>query len=463
MLFRSPQRAGGERRHRLLRRLAPWLAIFVLGPLLLLIAATLALRMSLPTLSGRVAVAGMEQGEASIERDFQGHVTVRARSRTDAARALGFAHAQDRFFQMDLLRRAGSGRLSALVGSSMVEQDRKARRFRGDALAVDALDMLGPEDRAILVAYTDGVNAALAQMSVPPPEYLVLRVAPEPWRPADSLLLNLTFSFMLQDSEARADLERTLLRKAVGPVAYRFFHPRGTHLDAALDGHVEPEPPMPSAAEFTAPPPPRSVEARGEGAWNAENEAIAEDPPVPGSNAWAMAGSLTRSGSALVADDMHLGISAPGVWYRAVIRWQDADGRDRMLAGVTVPGAPTVITGSNGDVAWGFTNSMLDTSDLVELRLDPGRPGHYLAPEGWLPFVIHDEPIAVAHAKTIPNHVTNTVWGPVLGSSPSGAVHAVAWAMARPAALAAHSTALDRKSTRLNSSHEWISRMPSSA
>jgi penicillin amidase len=140
---------------------------------------------------------------------------------------------------------------------------------------------------------------------------------------------------------------------------------------------------------------------------------------------------------------MHLGISVPGVWYRAVLRWTQPDGRERMLAGVTVPGAPTVITGSNGDVAWGFTNAMLDTSDLIDLRLDPAKPGQYLTPDGWQPFAIHDEPIQVAHAPTLPHRVTNTVWGPVLGAAPSGAIHAVAWVMARPEALAANSLALE--------------------
>lgn len=423
---------------RLLRRVGFVLAAVVALALLLGGAIVLALRASLPQLDGHARLTGLQHVEATIERDQIGHVTIRAGSRADAARALGYAHAQDRFFQMDLLRRAGQGRLSALFGAVAVDQDRKARLFRGATLAQAALALLPKDEVEVLQAYADGVNAALAATLVPPPEYLLLRVRPQPWSPEDSLVLNLTFSFLLQDPEARLDLERSLLLKGIGPEAYAFFHPKGSHLDAALDGPLPAEPPIPSPESFRAPIPP-TAESGGDPA----DGFLDDDPPTPGSNAWAVHGRHTRSGAALVADDMHLGISVPGIWYRAVLRWTDPDGRERLLAGVTVPGAPTLITGSNGDVTWGFTNAMLDTSDLVELRLDPSRPGHYLTPEGWRPFSIHDEPIAVAHGATLPHQVTNTVWGPVLGTDPAGVVHAVAWAMARPEALAANSRRLE--------------------
>ncbi len=441
----SKAAAHGRRRSKTRRLLGLAATAFLAVPFLILVGVLFALRLSLPRLSGTVHVPRIENIEALIERDDQGHVTVRARSRNDAARALGYAHAQDRFFQMDLLRRAGSGRLSALLGPAMLAQDRKARIFRGHALAAQALPLLAPNDRAALLAYTEGVNAALDAMAVPPPEYLLLRAAPEPWQPEDSLVLNLTFSFLLQDPEARNDLERTLLRDALGPVAYRFFHPSGSHLDATLDHHVEPESPLPAPADFTAPMPPPAAALNAISAPPPHHapDLPGAEPFVPGSNAWAVSGAFTESGAALVADDMHLLISVPGIWYRAVIRWTDDLGHERLLAGVTVPGAPTLITGSNGHVAWGFTNSMLDTSDLIELRLDPDHPDHYLTPDGWRPFTVHDEPILVAHSAPGSFRVTNTVWGPVLGSSPSGHLHAVAWAMARPEALVAHSSALE--------------------
>lgn len=429
-----------SRRPTARRRILRHVAVGVLGAVLLGAGASVAaLRMSLPKVDGLVDLPGLDRPEATIDRDREGHVTVRAGSRSDAAQALGFAHAQDRFFQMDLLRRAGSGRLAGLLGPALIDHDQRVRRFQGAALAREALQLLPPAERDILVAYARGVNAALEHAIVPPPEYLLLRATPEAWRPEDSLVLNLTFAFMLQDPEAHGDLERTLLRDAVGPVAYAFFHPRGSHLDAPLDRVPLPEAPVPSPAAFSVPPPPATA------SHEAGNEAGDEDPgnPVPGSNAWAVAGRLTRSGAALVADDMHLGISAPGIWYRAVLHWTDPDGRERMLAGVTVPGAPTVITGSNGRVAWGFTNAMLDTADLVALRLDPARPGQYLTPEGWRPFAVHEESIEVAHGASRALRVTNTVWGPVLGPGPSGVTHAVAWAMAQPAALAATSRALE--------------------
>jgi len=427
------------RPRRLAVRMAKLVAAVVVGTLLVAIAVAVALRASLPSLDGRAHLPGLEHVEASIERDHEGHVTIRAGSRADAARALGYAHAQDRFFQMDLLRRAGQGRLSEIVGPAAIDTDRQARRFRGGAAAAAALQRLPEDERVVLRAYAEGVNAALQHLTIPPPEYLALRVTPQPWTPEDSLVLNLTFSFLLQDPEARIDRDRSLLRQAIGPRAYAFYHPRASHLDAPLDHHVAPDPPIPAPDAFTLPRPPLADAASVPG--HADDESVGS--PTLGSNAWAVHGGLTRSGAALVADDMHLGISVPGVWYRAVLRWTQPDGRERMLAGVTVPGAPTVITGSNGDVAWGFTNAMLDTSDLIDLRLDPAKPGQYLTPDGWQPFAIHDEPIQVAHAPTLPHRVTNTVWGPVLGAAPSGAIHAVAWVMARPEALAANSLALE--------------------
>jgi penicillin amidase len=150
-----------------------------------------ALRSSLPKLDGTANLRTLS-AEATIERDAEGHVTIRAENRLDAARALGYAHTQDRFFQMDLLRRVGSGRLAELAGSALVEQDQSNRIFRGAALADAAFRLLPKPEQDLVLAYTEGVNAGLESLFVRPPEYLLLRKTPERWQPRDCLILNLT-------------------------------------------------------------------------------------------------------------------------------------------------------------------------------------------------------------------------------------------------------------------------------
>lgn len=408
-------------------------AFLTLAFLLLTVAlvSLILFRGSLARIEGAVQIPGL-QSSVSAERDEEGHVTVRGATRLDVARGLGFVHAQDRFFQMDLLRRAGAGRLSELLGPGLVEQDRRLRLFRGGALSREALLRLPAWERALVEAYAEGVNAGLKDLAVRPPEYLLLRVEPEPWHPADSLLLNLTFGFSLQDAWGVLDSQRGAVRAAVGEAAYRFYWPRGSFLDAALDGSGILEAPMPVAEQFRAalegPVPTMAV---------ADAEDDLDGQVMPGSNAWAVSGAHTRSGAALVADDMHLEIDVPGVWYRAVLEWVDPDGNPRRLAGVTLPGTPTLITGSNGSVAWGFTNTELDTTDLIDLVLDPSDAGRYRTPEGWKAFEVLDEPIGVAHGPTEPFRVTNTVWGPVLprGTNPAAPLRVASWVMARPEAL----------------------------
>ena len=148
-----------------------------------------------------------------------------------------------------------------------------------------------------------------------------------------------------------------------------------------------------------------------------------------GSNSWAVAGELTGSGRALVANDMHLDIRVPNTWYRAVLEWRDeADpSQTRLLTGLTLPGHPTLVTGSNTHVAWGFTNSQVDASDLVLLELDPADPNRYRTPWGWRTFDRYDETIEVTGGDPVKIDVRWTIWGPVLGTDHKGRLRAYAW------------------------------------
>src|SRR5262245_39322870 len=171
---------------------------------LFLVAALLAtgyalLRLSLPLVDGEVALSGLA-APVTVERDTQGVPTVRGTNRLDVARVTGFLHAQDRFFQMDLLRRQAAGELAALVGSAALDLDRKQRLHRMRDLAERTLRALPGNEQALVTAYTEGVNAGLARLAVRPPEYLLLRATPGPWRPEDTVLAIHAMFFQLADA-----------------------------------------------------------------------------------------------------------------------------------------------------------------------------------------------------------------------------------------------------------------------
>lgn len=155
-------------------------------------------RASLPQLEGRLPLAGLA-AEVVVERDALGVPTVRAGNRLDVSRTLGFLHAQDRFFQMDLLRRRSAGELAALVGGAAAPVDRETRLHRFRHRAEQAVAQLSDADRQLLAAYTQGVNAGLASLGAAPPEYLALRATPQPWQEADSLLTGYTMFLDLQN------------------------------------------------------------------------------------------------------------------------------------------------------------------------------------------------------------------------------------------------------------------------
>ena len=326
------------------------------------------LRASLPKVAGSLEVSGLG-ASVSISRDERGVPTIVAANRPDLAYGTGFVHAQDRFFQMDLSRRLAAGELSELFGSVALEQDKKARLFRFRHLAQQAIADATPEQRAIVEAYTRGVNAGLASLSSRPWEYWLLRAKPVQWRPEDVALVSYAMWWDLQyddiDRERiRFALDSSLHGATVGcgrwNCALKFFYPRGTSWDA------------PNAADTVAPVPPIRIlnsdelNVRGESHATNAPQAPSESPspppraPAAGSNGWAVSGPLSSSGSALVASDMHLNLRVPTVWYRARLKVGAVD-----LNGLTLPGAPVLVVGSNGHIAWGFTNSYGDWSDLT--------------------------------------------------------------------------------------------------
>ncbi len=387
-----------------------------LGVAALIVAATawFLVRASLPALDGEIEVAGLEGG-ATIARDDAGIPVITAGSREDLAYATGFAHGQDRYFQMDLIRRRAAGELSELFGEVAVDADRGLRWHRFRSVAREVLAAQDEADQRVIERYAQGVNAGLASLGARPFEYFVLRKSPEPWLPEDTVLVVHAMFMTLNDSRARKDVRRGFARRLLSDRVYGWMYPEGTEWDAPLMGDARTPPAFPPADEY------RVREWRGEAP--AANER--GRPPLDGSNNWAVSGALTTTGRAMVSNDMHLGLTTPNIYYQA--RLVQTGGSSRDVAGVTLPGAPFVIAGSNGRIAWGYTNSYGDWSDAVVIR--PGEePGTYRTPEGDLPFVVHEETIEVAGGEPQTLQIRETIWGPVDESAdyPDGEI-AVSW------------------------------------
>ena len=405
-------------------------------------------RGSLAIIDGARQVKGLG-APVTIERDSLGIPSIHGATRADVARALGFVHAQDRFFQMDLARRRAAGELAALVGPRALALDHEIRVHRFRAEARHAVELLTPDARRIATAYAEGVNSGLASLGAPPFEYLLLRQQPQPWRPEDSFLVVLSMFVTLQDTDGSYESTLETLHDLLPQPMFEFLAPKGTEWDAPVAGDSFSTPPIPGpdvynlrarrSGKTTLPLPDRPPRVQlptsnsqpamawdlGLGTWDlgfARSEAL-------GSNNWAVSGAHTADGNALLANDMHLFIRVPNTWYRASMAWPDAANASapHRLVGVTLPGVPALVTGSNTHVAWGFTNTYADWGDLIELDIDPSNPNRYRTPHGWRDFEQSDETIDVAGEAPQHEQVKWTIWGPVLGPDYRGHQRAYAW------------------------------------
>jgi penicillin amidase len=373
------------------RRLARWLALSVAGVVLLsLVAAAggyLWLRGSLPQVDGAIEVAGLG-APVAIVRDQWAIPHIKADSLLDAAFALGFVHAQDRLWQMEFQRRLGAGRLAEILGAGALPSDRFMRTLGLYHQAEASLAHLAPDTLAWLEAYAAGVNAFLATRSGPlPPEFLLLGHAEiAPWRPADSLVwlrvMALDLATNYGDELARARLARRLSPEQIADVW----------------------PSYPANAPITL------VELARAVPWDELAAVLPEGAAgALGSNAWVVGPGRSTTGGALLANDPHLRLQAPGVWYLAHLETPEGP-----LIGATLPGLPAVVLGHNGSIAWGFTNTGADTQDLFVERVDRTDPGRYLTPGGPTPFATRQELIEVAGGAPVTLTVRATRHGPVI-------------------------------------------------
>jgi len=391
---------------------------------------------SLSQLDGTGTLAGLS-APVTVDRDALGVPTIAGASRVDVGRALGFVHAQDRFFQMDLSRRRAAGELSELFGRTALATDRAARlhRFRYRAAAVLAASH--PDDVALLDAYADGVNAGLQALNAPPFEYLLLGKTPAPWTREDSILVVASMFFSLQDSTAAGEARAALLREAFPADLAEFLNSTSSEWDTPMHGNVLPPPTPPPAAVFdlrsAAPAPLAGIRnpSPAEADTFAQAIGLATPEDARGSNNWAVAGSRTVDGRALLSDDMHLALSVPNIWYRASLVWTDDRG-PHQVTGATLPGTPSTIVGSNGHIAWGFTNTTADWSDRVLLELVPGDPSRYLTPDGPRAFEVTRERINVDDEEDQWVEVRETIWGPVTEPDHAGRQFAIVWVAHHP-------------------------------
>jgi penicillin amidase len=372
---------------------------------------------SLPQLDGVQGLAGLS-GSVTVTRDSFGVPTIRGETRADVARAIGVVHAQDRFFQMDLLRRRAAGELAELVGKIALPLDRGTRPHHFRSLAQQVLASLPADQRDLLEAYAAGVNAGLSALGDKPFEYVLIRSKPAPWLPEDSVLIVYAMTLDLQEASNTYELSLTTLRDKLGPEAVAFFAPLLTPADGALDDSNGPLAPIPSpqAVNFRAAHSQPRVSTSGVASL-ATTLPSSEDHA--GSNSFALSGKHTQSGAAMLANDPHLNLGIPNIWYRAMLEWpvQDSGATPRnRIVGVSIPGVPFIVIGSNGHVAWGLTDAAVDTNDLVAVDVASESGTLYRAPgsEDLNTIEVRRDTINVKGGEPEIVETEWTDWGPVV-------------------------------------------------
>ena len=345
---------------------------------------------SLPSYGGAETVRGLD-APVEIVRDAHAIPHIYARSPEDGAFAMGYVHAQDRLWQLEMQRRTGQARLAEIVGEAAIGTDRFLRTLGLYRVAERNFERLDPDVRAVYEAYAAGVNAWLETRSgLLPPEFQLLGHEPEPWRPADSLVWLKLMAWDLGDNYWD-ELLRARLADRID----------GAELQDLWAQHPDDPPPGPpaGAAAFHS----AGID------FAALDQAAAPRASGLGSNAWVVTGEHTASGRPLLANDPHLGLEIPSVWYLAHISTPEFE-----IVGATLPGLPLPVLGRNRNLAWGFTNTGSDVQDLFIERIDPDDPARYLAPEGSLPFTVRTETIEVRGGDPVELTIRGTRHGPVI-------------------------------------------------
>ena len=411
-----------------------WGVLAILGLAAVAAAGTFIwLRGSLPEIDGELTLAGLA-APVEVIRDEHGVPHIMAGSEEDALFALGFVHAQDRMWQMEMNRRIGAGRLSEVLGSAALGTDRLLRVLGLHRRARASLEHLSPGSRRRIAAYAGGVNAWLETRKGPlPPEFLILGFEPAPWTAADTAVWPKLMSLDVAREWTR-DRMRLRLSRVLPPdrildfyTPYRADKPRGV---IPSQSGASPSSARASANSGMAGPlhrvgtDPRRNDplpidtASSDRFISGMLSALAPSGGHSGSNSWVVDGTRSVTGKPLLANDPHLGLTAPSVWYLAHLSWPGVD-----VVGATFPGMPVMVLGHNGHVAWGFTNTGPDVQDLFVEQVDPADSSRYLAPDGRRAFDVRRERIRVKDGEDVTLEVRESRHGPILDDAWSATDH----------------------------------------
>jgi penicillin amidase len=440
----------------MLRKLAYVLAGLVLLVVLLAIGARWYIGRAEADPTRDAVIPGLH-GNVEVWRDSLGVPHVWAKDEEDLFRAVGYVQAQDRLFQMELFRRVADGRMAEVLGPQLVDTDRFLRTLGMGRAAAENERTIDPASRRLLQAYADGVNAWIDHHPGPlPPEFLALRFRPEHWTVRNTIAIGKIMAWDLADWNEGLDLAHAT--EVVGPQLARDLYPtypdwgpnilgadgqwagKGGAASAAAQGGTRIPLPAPAQADTSA----------------AGRSAAIPMPKVPqlalelldavsssrASNSWVIGGSRTKSGKPILANDTHLALRAPSLWYLGAIHGGGID-----AAGMMIPGVPVVVIGHSKKVAWGYTNAMVDDVDFFVEQLDPADSTRYMTPSGPQPFVMRPETIQVKGGRPVIYRVRVTRHGPVMSDvdpRAKGKVLAMRWTAQDPSSEMTAMLAMNR-------------------
>jgi penicillin amidase len=386
------------------KRLRIFLAIFSLTLIIILSSVILLLRRvgmsSLPQQDGAVAVRYIG-GSVEVLRDTLGVPYIVAKSDSDAYFALGFVHAQDRLFQMEMYRRLGEGRLSEVLGRKTVEMDELFRTLRFSEMADSIYALCSPISKDILRWYSNGINEYLAVAKAPPVEFSMLQFEPAPWRPGDCVIVARLMAWELNISWWTK------------PVFGEIFNRLGQDTASLLIPQFD------LAAKPNRPPGKISLKALNRFIdLNSAAMMFVDAVPSPdgaGSNNWTISPGKTSTGSAILCNDPHLALTEPAKWYFVSISSPESN-----VMGTTLPGAPGIVSGRNEDISWGMTNVMADDADFYIIQMDSSDPHYYWYDGKLVAFQATTDTIRVKDESPLVFTKRMTLQGPVVTDVISG-------------------------------------------
>jgi len=420
--------------------LLKWSSLFLL---FVVLSVYFILRASLPELDGSKLITLLNQS-VQIARDAQGIPTIRTKHRQDTAFALGYVHAQERYFQMDLLRRKAAGELADLLGDGALESDVRVKLHRFKERAKQIIRNLPRAHYASLIAYSNGVNAGIEALTNDPYQYLLLGQLPQQWNPEDSVLCVYAMYLDLNDERGERKTSLAILKDELPEQWFNFLTVKGGIWDAALDGG------KPADTQLTIPSTKLPESLLQKNAADNDVAYLQKSAPdflsasnfLPGSNSWAIDASLTAYSSAMLANDMHLTLRVPNIWYRA--SWYLGDGR--RVTGVTLPGTPVMVIGSNEAITWGLTNSYGDWGDIITLTTNKENT-QYLSAEGWKDFSLYNHLIISSSGHSKEYISIETDRGPVIGRNHKGEYIVHQWLAYAPQAVNFNLLELEKSKT----------------